>query len=144
MKSALLLAVLGGLLLCGMLAVADGPKPASPPPRITTQTRMDIIHTFTSELIYIRSPFPMGRKGLTLKNGTLSPSGEELQTMIAMWGPAVKPGDRAMISAIAIKSDLIHFEINGGPIRKKKWYQHIEVGGMGGTAPIDPGASNAN
>jgi hypothetical protein len=111
---------------------------------MTPQTRMDLIHAFTSELVYIRTQFPMGRKGLTLKDGSVSPSGEELQQMIAMWGPAVKPGDQAMISSIAIKNDRIHFEINGGPVRKKKWYQHIEVGGMGSTAPISPSDDNAN
>jgi hypothetical protein len=144
MKSVFLRAVLAGLLLGVTPALADGQGPAAPSARITPKTRMDIIHTFTSELVYIRSPFPMGRKGLTLKGGTLSPSGDELQTMIAMWGPAVKPGDQAMISAIAIKNDRIHFEINGGPVHKKKWYQHIEVGGMGGTTPIAPGDSSAN
>jgi len=143
MKSVSLCAVVAGLLLVSP-ALADGPKPSVSSAHITAQTRMDIIHTFTSELVYIRSPFPMGRKGLTLKGGTLSPAGDELQTMIAMWGPAVKPGDQAMISAIAIKNDRIHFEINGGPERKKKWYQHIEVGGMGGTAPIAPGDAGAN
>ena len=49
--------------------------------------------------------------------------------MLAMWGPAVKPGDQARISAIAIKKDRIRFEINGGPVRKQKWYQHIQVSG---------------
>jgi len=144
MKSVLLCAAVAGILLSASSAVADNPKQPSPTGHITSQTRMDIIHTFTSELVYIRTQFPMGRKGLTLKGGNLSPSGEELQTMIAMWGPAVKPGDQAMISLIAIRNDRIHFEINGGPERKKKWYQHIEVGGMGGTAPIAPGDAGAN
>jgi hypothetical protein len=144
MKSVFLRAVLAGLLLGVTPAIADGQGSAAPSTNITPKTRMDIIHTFTSELVYIRSPFPMGRRGLTLKDGALSPSGDELQTMIAMWGPAVKPGDQAMISAIAIKNDRIHFEINGGPVHKKKWYQHIEVGGMGGTSPIAPGDTNAN
>ena len=44
----------------------------------------------------------------------------------------VKPGDQARISAIMVKNDRIHFEINGGPVKKQKWYQHIQVGGGGG------------
>src|SRR5438445_6978412 len=64
--------------------------------------------------------------------------------MIAMWGPAAKPGDQARISDIQIKDDLIHFEINGGPVKKQKWYQRIQVGGMGGTTPIAPSDPNAN
>ena len=85
-----------------------------------------------------------GRMRIVAKDGKLSPGAEELQQMIAMWGPAAKPGDQARISDIQIKDDLIHFEINGGPVKKQKWYQRIQVGGMGGTTPIAPSDSNAN
>jgi len=132
------------LLIPSLDALAsDTQTPASP--HLTRQTRDDLVRTFLSELVYIRSPFPMGRKGLVLKDGVISPSGQELQAMIATWGPSVKPGDQARISAIDVKSDRIHFEINGGPIKKQKWYQRIEVGGsMGSSAPIAPSDSNAN
>src|SRR3954469_4223753 len=99
------------------VANADNPK-AAPAPHITKQTRMDLIRAFNAELVYIRSPFPMGKKGLMLKDGKLSPAGGELEQMIAMWGPAAKPGDQARISGIIIKDKSIHFEINGGPVKK--------------------------
>src|SRR6266852_8510392 len=86
----------------------------------------------------------MGKVGLRLKNGVLSPSREQLQQLISMWGPAAKPGDQARISDIAIKDNYIHFEINGGPVRKQKWYQRIQVQGAGGSAPVAPSDSNAN
>src|SRR5207253_9685359 len=74
-----------------------------------------------------------------------TPSGSELQQMIAMWGPAAKPGDQARITDIVIKDDHIHFEINGGPIKKSKWYQRITISGAGGgatpAAPSDPQAN---
>ena len=112
---------------------------------LSSQTRMDLIRTFNAELVYIRTPFPMGQKGLTLKqDGTITPSGEDLQRLMAMWGPSVKPGDLARISDVRVKDNRIRFEVNGGPIRKKKWYQHIEVGGAGGTTPISPSDSEAN
>lgn len=119
-------------------------KPDASPAHLSKQTRLEIIHAFDAELVYIRTPFPMGKKGLMLKDGKISPSGQDLQTLIAMWGPAVKPGDQARISAIDIKNDRIHFEINGGPVKKQKWYQRIEVGGMGGSAPIAPSDAGAN
>src|SRR5713101_1560171 len=126
------------------MANADDQKPSSPPPRISKQTRMDLVRAFNAELVYIRAPFPMGRKGLTLKDQKISPSGAELQQMIAMWGPAAKPGDQARISDIVIKDDRIHFEINGGPVKKQKWYQRIQVGGAGGMTPVAPSDPNAN
>jgi hypothetical protein len=105
---------------------------------------MDLIHGFDSELVYIRSQFPMGKVGLTVRNGVVSPNGEDLQRLIAVWGPALKPGDEARITSVVIKSDRIHFDINGGPIKKQKWYQHIEIGGGNGTGPIAPSDQNAN
>ena len=128
------------LLFCVAVVNADDQKAQTP--HLSHQTRMDLIRAFNSELVYIRSPFPMGKTGLTLKDGQLNPSGEELQRMIAMWGPAVKPGDQARISQILVKSDRIHFEINGGAVKKEKWYQHIQFGGGGGM--IAPGDANAN
>jgi len=106
---------------------------------------MDLIRAFNAELVYIRTPFPMGKTGLTLKNGVTAPSGAELQRTMVMWGPAVKPGDQARISDIRIKADRIHFEINGGPIKKQKWYEHVQVvGAGGGSVPIAPSDANAN
>lgn len=107
---------------------------------ITEQHRLDLIRTFNADLVYIRTQFPMGKVGLTLKDGKISPSGEKLQEMIALWGPSVKPGDRAMITKFEIRSNKIHFEINGGPVKKQKWYQHIQVGVNGGMTT--PGGEN--
>jgi hypothetical protein len=113
-------------------------------PGMSKETRQNLIHAFDAELVYIRIPFPMGKIGLKLHNGVVTPSGQELQMMMATYGPAAKPGDLARISDIRIGDHSIHFEINGGPVKKKKWYQRIEVGGMGGSTPIAPSDSNAN
>lgn len=123
------------------VATASADDRNSPPPQMSKGTRLDLIHAFTAELVYIRTPFPMGRKGLTLKDGQLSPQGEDLQRVIAMWGPAVKPGDQAMITQILIKENHIHLEINGGPVKKQKWYQHIQISGTGG-APLNQADTN--
>jgi hypothetical protein len=105
---------------------------------------MDLVRAFNAELVYLRTPFPMGKKGLTLKNGVVSPNGGELQQMMAMWGPAAKAGDQARISDIEVKNKSIHFEINGGPLKKQKWYQRIQIAGSGGSTPIAPSDPNAN
>ena len=74
----------------------------------------------------------MGTKGLLLRQGVITPSGDELQSLLNLWGPAVKPGDPAHISFVQIKNDHIRFEINGGPILRKKWYQRVQVSGANG------------
>src|SRR5437879_439887 len=69
------------------------PNPAANPipptaPRMSKQTRFEIIRDFETQLVYTRTAFPMGAKGLKLKNGTITPHGEELRQALALWGPA--------------------------------------------------------
>ena len=127
------------LVMCflGVTCVAGANK-SSP---LTEQHRIELIRTFNADLVYIRTRFPMGKTGLTLKGGKLSPDGEALNRLLAMWGPSVKPGDRALITQFVLKNDRIHLEINGGPVKKTKWYQHVTVGvgGAGGTPGGPPG-----
>ena len=114
-----------------------------PPSKISKETRQQIVHNFSEELVYIRAKFPMGKTGLKIRNGTVTPNGVELQQLISLWGPAVKPGDRARISDVTIKDDHIRFEINGGPV-KHKWYQHIQISGGVESEPVGPGDASAN
>lgn len=123
--------------------VAD-PVPADAP-RMIRETRLQIIRDFETQLAYSRASFPMGTKGLQLKDGVLTPNGKELQQALAIYGPAIKPGDPARISFVHIKDNHIHFELNGGPIRRQKWYQRIQVSGANGpgvTGPADPETNN--
>src|SRR5271169_5930785 len=116
----------------------------TPPARISKQTREEIVHAFNEELVYIRVSFPVGQTGLKLKKGTVTPSGPELQHLMALWGPAAKPGDLARISDVVIKDDHIRFEINGGPIKKQKWYRHITIVGASSSVPVAPSDPSAN
>ena len=71
---------------------------------------MELIRTFNSDLVFIRTQFPMGKVGLTIKDGKISPDGQKLNELLAIWGPSVKPGDRAIISRFDLKGDRMHFE----------------------------------
>ncbi len=51
--------------------------------------------------------------------------------MVSEHGAAARPGDRVIISNVIIKENSIVFEINGGPKKQEKWYQHIQVGAQG-------------
>lgn len=138
------------LLLCSLtLAFASdqkssSQKPGAPLPHLSKETRQDLIRGFTSEIVYIRTAFPMGERGLSLKDGVISPNGAELKQLIAVWGPALKPGDEARITNVVIKGDRIHFEVNGGPVKKKKWFQRISVGMGNSTVPVAPSDEDAN
>jgi hypothetical protein len=120
------------------------PKSTVPKTSMTKETRIGVIRALNAELVYIRTPFPMGEKGLRLRDGVVTPSGEALQTMLAMFGPSVKPGDEARISNVVFHEKSIVFEINGGPLKKTKWYQRITIAGSGGETPIAPTDQDAN
>lgn len=124
---------------------ATAPPIPQDAPRMSKQTRYEIIRDFETQIVYSRTAFPMGTNGIKLKDGVTSPSGPELQQALALWGPAVKPGDPAHISFVQIKDDHIHFDINGGPVHRKKWYQHIQVSGANGqTVSTGPNESQPN
>jgi hypothetical protein len=117
-------------------------KPSTP--EMSEETRMDVIRYLSSELVYIRRPFPVGEKGLAIKDGKVSPDEATVARMVATYGPAVKPGDQAHITDVKFKGhNTIIFVINGGPTKKRKWYEHIQISGMGGTTtPTDPTADD--
>jgi hypothetical protein len=118
-------------------------KPVVIPDRkLSNEGKAEVIRGMTAELGFARKPFPMGKTGLKLeaKSGAITPNDQQLETIMAGYGPALKPGDRARVTDIKFKEKSIIFEINGGPQKKKKWYEHIQVSGMGGT--MQPGQPN--
>ena len=131
--------VIAALIVICAAGFADDKKSALNPPKMDEQTRIELIRAINAEIVYLRRPLPMGAKGVIIKDGVVTPSEQEVNDMIALYGPSVKAGDQARITNIQFKGDnKIIFEINGGPQKKKKWYQRIQVGGAGGTVPLDP------
>ena len=129
------------LSLAGVLSLnAEGPSSS----HLSEQHRMELIRSFSSDLVFVRKKFPMGKTGLAIKDGKISPDGEALERLLALWGPSVKPGDRALITQFAFRKDRLHFEINGGPVKKSKWYQHLQVGMGGGAMTPGGGPDSTN
>lgn len=124
---------------------AEETKPVVIPDRkLSNEGRMELIRGMTAEMAFARKTFPMGKTGLKLdaKSGVITPDDQKLEEIMAGYGPALKPGDRARITDVKVKDKSIILEINGGPIKKKKWYEHIQVSGMGGT--VQPGQPDDN
>jgi len=136
--------ILGAALLSATFAVADNQTTqAAKTPPLSSATRVTIIRSMDAELAFARQMFPMGEKGLTLTaDGKITPEADEMARLLATNGPAARPGDRVRITNIDFKGNTIRFEINGGPKKKQKWYQHIQVGGSGGM--VTPGAPSSN
>jgi len=108
--------------------------------KMTSQTRLQIIRSLQSERVFARVLFPQGDKGLKIKNGVVSPNDMAIAQQVAEFGPAAKPGDRCVISDVKVNEKDIVFEINGGPKKKGKWYQRIQISGGGGASVPVPGS----
>lgn len=138
-----------GLLAFSSLAVTQQAMPASTGSApgataalsnhpITEENRVALIRGIQAEFINVKKPFPQGKEGLIFKNGTIRQGDQEIRKMVAMNGPAARPGDRSQITGFQFKDKNVILEINGGPRKKKKWYERVSVTGMGGTAPVSP------
>lgn len=111
---------------------------------MSQKTRFYVIRGLQSEIAFARKPFPVGTKGITLhEDGTTTPAEGQLAQEVGVIGAAVRPGDRVTITNVRFAKDFILFELNGGPTRKKKWYDHIDAGVSGvAVSPPPPGAVN--
>src|SRR5260370_12709091 len=65
---------------------------------MSTPTRFDVIRGLNAELVFVRKPFPMGGKGLTIKNWAVTPTAEHLNFILAHPGPPANPAVRATIT----------------------------------------------
>lgn len=96
---------------------------------LTNPSRMQLIRLLDAEFVHSRKFIPIADKTLIIADdGTVKPGDDELYRMAQTNGAAAKVGDRVQITNIIFKPKSIYLEINGGPKKKTKWYQHIEVG----------------
>lgn len=103
-------------------------------------TKMQLIRVVDAEFVHVRKYFPVGDKSMVIgDDGQIKPGDAQLYRMAQTVGAAAKIGDRVQITNIVFHEKSIYLEINGGPKKKQKWYQHIQVSGMGGsTGGVDP------
>src|SRR5258708_31444420 len=79
--------LLAFLLVVSSLTLAGNTSP----PKISKETRQEIVHAFNEELVYVRATFPMGKTGLKLRDGAVTPTAPELQLLMALWASAANP-----------------------------------------------------
>lgn len=103
-------------------------------------TKMQLIRVMDAEFVHVRKYFPVGDKSMVIGiDGTVKPGDAQLYRMAQTYGAAARIGDRVQITNIVFREKSIYLEINGGPKKKTKWYQHIQISGMGGsTGGVDP------
>jgi hypothetical protein len=117
------------------LSTAPQLKPADldSRPSLNEGTKMQLIRIMDAEFAHVRKYFPIGDKSMVIApDGMVKPGDDTLFRMAQSYGAAAKIGDRVQITNIVFHEKSIYLEINGGPKKKQKWYQHIQISGMGG------------
>ena len=132
--------LVAALLVLPMSMFAGDNKAPAESDKMTNQTRLLVMRDLTAERVFVRLVFPHGDTGLTVKNGKITPSDQQVASLVAEHGFAAKPGDRVIITNVEFKEKSIVLEINGGGKKKQKWYQHVSLGAGGTMAPVGGGA----
>lgn len=112
-------------------------------PALNEGTKMQLIRIMDAEFAHVRKYFPVGDKSMVINpDGTVKPGDDTLFRMAQSYGAAAKVGDKVQITNVVIREKSIYLEINGGPKKKTKWYQHIQISGIGGsTGGVDPNSA---
>lgn len=126
--------LLSALLLLPLVLFAGDNKTTANSDRMTPQTKLLIMRDLQAERVFVRTVFPRGNTGLTIKDGKITPNDQQVASLVAQNGFAAKPGDRVIITNVDFKDKAIILDINGGGKKHEKWYQHISVGAGGSTA----------
>jgi hypothetical protein len=130
------------LLLASVPALADSSPAARPP--ISKETRIELIRLLNAEYAWVKLTLPHSEKGLRIhSDGSIDPHGQGLQMEVSKFGPIARPGERVQITNVQIRDKDIYLELNGGAVKKLKWYQRIQVGGNGGYTNVAPGPDNS-
>ncbi len=102
-------------------------------PKLDKTTELQLVQLFNAEIARVRKPLPLGTKDIVVTpDGLVRPGDARLNQLASTIGAAAKVGDQVKITSIVFREKSVYIEVNGGPKRKSKWYEHISVGGMGG------------
>ena len=118
------------------------PLAATAADKLTLEDRIEISRGMNAEYATSKIVLPRSKKALVLNSdGTWDKS--IWQEATKQFGLAARVGDLIQITKVDIEAEKIVFEINHGMKGNKKWYERIEVGMGGSTAPISNSDSNA-
>lgn len=107
--------------------------------KLDEHTKMKLVQLLDAEFVHTRKYLPLGDKSTVITpEGAVKPGDAVLFQAIQAHGAAAKVGDKVQITNIVFHEKSVYVEVNGGPKKKTKWYQHITISGMGGSAaPLD-------
>jgi hypothetical protein len=130
-----------GSALIAVLMLAPGLLPAGN--QLTWEDRVELTRGLTAEYATVKTLLPRSSKPLVfdVNNGYDKNQWTEIGRQS---GPAARTGDLVQITKVEIGDDKLTLQINGGFKGGRKWYQGVQIGMGGSTAPVSTNSdSNA-
>jgi hypothetical protein len=94
--------------------------------KLTWEDRVELTRGLTAEYATVKVLLPRSKKALEF----------DWTAIARESGPAARTGDLVQVTKIEIDDDKIVLQINGGFKGGRKWYQGVEIGMGGNTAPV--------
>ncbi len=111
--------------------------------KLTWEDRVELTRGLTAEYATVKVLLPRSKKALEFEaNGGYDK--KQWNEIARESGPAARAGDLVQITKIEIEEDKLVLQINGGFKGGKKWYQGVQIGMGGNTAPIGGNGSDTN
>ena len=122
-----------GCALIAVVILAPGLLPAGN--QLTWEDRVELTRGLTAEYATVKVLLPRSNKPLVFdaKNGYDKNQWMEIGRQ---GGPAARTGDLVQITKVDIGEDKLVLQINGGYKGGRKWYQGVQIGMGGSTAPV--------
>jgi len=103
--------------------------------KLTEDDRVEILRGLMAEYATAKTTVPRSKKPRPFEStGTWDKQAWEEAGK--EFGPAARVGDQVQVTRVTIEGDKILLEINGGMKGKGHWYDHVQVGMGGSTAPV--------
>jgi len=122
-----------GYAVIAVLTFTPGLFPAGN--KLTWEDRVELTRGLTAEYATAKTLLPRSSKALEFDAN----SGYDKNQWLAIGregGPAARTGDMVQITKIEIGDDKLVLQINGGYKGGRKWYQGVQIGMGGSTAPV--------
>jgi hypothetical protein len=124
-----------------ILTFAPGLWPAGN--KLTWEDRVELTRGLTAEYATVKTLLPRSSKPLVF-DATNGYDKNQWSEVARQSGPAARNGDLVQITKVEIGDDKLTLQINGGFKGGRKWYQGVQIGMGGSTAPVSTNSdSNA-
>jgi hypothetical protein len=108
--------------------------------KLTMEDRIELTRGLMAEYGTVKVLLPRSRKPLEFDAKT-GYDKQQWAEIAKESGPAARTGDQVQITKIELEDDKIVLQINGGFKGGRKWYDNVQVGMGGATAPISQGSN---